>query len=139
MGGGGPGGVDRVILRELGVLISCVFLWHNNGAVAPHNLAKKHGTPTMYISMQTNSGVGNTMVESELTWKDSRGGLVVFYSTGVKGSIVSLTNKEILLGVDNKSPMAGPCAYFHHFFLCILHSLDCSLLQQIPNHRINPK
>jgi hypothetical protein len=40
---------DRVILRELGVLIRTVVfcLWHNNGAVAPHNLAKKHGTPTM--------------------------------------------------------------------------------------------
>ena len=24
-----------------------VFFWHNDGAVAPHNLAKKHGTPTM--------------------------------------------------------------------------------------------
>jgi hypothetical protein len=47
--GGGPGGVNRVILRELGVLIRTLvfFLWHNNGAVAPHNFAKKHGTPTM--------------------------------------------------------------------------------------------
>ena len=48
-GGGGPGSGDCVIWSKLGVLIRTLvfFLWHNSDAVAPHNLAKKHGTPTM--------------------------------------------------------------------------------------------
>ncbi len=58
--------------------------------------------------MQTNSGAENTMVVSELTWKGSRGDLLVFLGTGVKGSIVSLTNKEIM------------CA---RHTLCIIHFL----------------
>jgi hypothetical protein len=48
-GGGGPGGVDRVILSELGVLIRTLvfFWWHNVGGSTLNISPKKDGTPTM--------------------------------------------------------------------------------------------
>ena len=48
-GGGGLGGVDHVILRELGVLIRTLvfFWWHDVGGSTLNISPKKYGTPTM--------------------------------------------------------------------------------------------
>ena len=45
---------------------------HDGCAVGCNNSAKKYGTPTNKVSLQTKSGAGNMMVMSELT----KGGLI---------------------------------------------------------------
>ncbi len=68
--GGAPGGrvegvVGTLLIVELGS--PGVFGNHDGCAVGHHNSAKNYGTPPNKISLQTKSGVGNTMVMSELT------------------------------------------------------------------------
>ena len=46
--------------------------------VGRNNSAKKYGTPTNKVSLQTKSGAGNTMVMSELTGGVDMMGLIVF-------------------------------------------------------------
>jgi hypothetical protein len=68
--GGWPGGrvegvVGTLLIVELGSL-GFFRKWYG-GVVVRHNSAKKYGTPTHKVSLQTKSGAGNTMVMSELT------------------------------------------------------------------------
>ena len=64
-GGKVEGEVRTLLIVELG---SLVFFgkWYGS-VVGHHNSAKKYGTPTNKVSLQTKSGAGNTMVMSELT------------------------------------------------------------------------
>ena len=69
-GGGAPGGsvegvVGTLLIMELGS--PGFFGKHDGCAVGRNNSAKKYGTPTNKVSLQTKSGTGNTMVMSELT------------------------------------------------------------------------
>ena len=79
--GGAPGGrvegvVGTLLIVELGS--PGFFGKHDGCAVGRNNSAKKYGTPTNKVSLQTKSGAGNTMVMSELTGGVDMLGLLVF-------------------------------------------------------------
>jgi len=79
--GGAPGGrvegvVGTLLIVELGS--PGFFGKHDGCAVGRNNSAKKYGTPTNKVSLQTKWGAGNTMVMSELTGGVDMMGLIVF-------------------------------------------------------------
>ena len=79
--GGAPGGrvegvVGTLLIVELGS--PGFFGKHDGCAVGRNNSAKKYGTPTNKVSLQTKWGAGNTMVMSELTGGVNMMGLIVF-------------------------------------------------------------
>ena len=69
-GGAPEGRVEGVVRTLLIVELGSpgFFGKHDGCAVGRNNIsAKKYGTPTNKVSLQTKSGAGNTMVMSELT------------------------------------------------------------------------
>jgi len=79
--GGAPGGrVEGVVGTLLIVELGSPFYFgkHDGCAVGRNNSAKKYGTPTNKVCLQTKSGAGNTMVMSELTGGFDIMGLIVF-------------------------------------------------------------
>ena len=82
--GGRGGGAGRESLgssrntTHRGVRVNGFFWKHDGCAIGRNNSAKKYGTPTNKVSLQTKSGAGNTMVMSELTGGADMMGLIVF-------------------------------------------------------------
>jgi len=66
-GGAPEGRVEGVVGTLLIVELGSPIFFGKHCAVGCNNSAKKYGTPTNKVSLQTKSGAGNTMVMSELT------------------------------------------------------------------------